>query len=57
MLDMEGDGQIAMISMQSGANAIQAYRVAQDGSMAVMDPKQTGLMAEGEGHRLRGGRL
>ena len=49
MLDMEGNGQIAMISMQSGANAIQAYRVAQDGSMAVMDPKQTGLMAEGKG--------
>jgi tetratricopeptide (TPR) repeat protein len=49
MLDMEGNGQIAMISMQSGANAIQAYRISQDGSMAVMDPKQTGLVAEGKG--------
>jgi tetratricopeptide (TPR) repeat protein len=50
MLDMQGDGERdIIISMQSGTNAIQAYRVAKDGSTVPIDAKQTGLMAEGKG--------
>ena len=49
MLDMQGDGERDIISMQSGANAIQAYRIAKDGSASPIDAKQTGLAAEGKG--------
>ena len=57
MLDMEGNGQIAMISMQSGANAIQAYRMAQDGSMVGDGSEADRSRGGGKGHRLRSRRL
>ncbi|MCU1295079.1 MAG: hypothetical protein JWP08_3929, partial [Bryobacterales bacterium] len=49
VLDMQGDGERDLISMQSGANAMQAYRIAQDGSASPIDAKQTGVTAEGKG--------
>lgn len=49
MLDMQGNGERDIISMQNGANAIQAYRIAKDGSVLPIDAKQTGLTAEGKG--------
>ncbi len=49
MLDMQGDGERDLISMQTGTNAIQAYRIAQDGTTSPIDAKQTGLVAEGKG--------
>jgi tetratricopeptide (TPR) repeat protein len=49
MLDLEGTGERDLISMQSGANAIQVYRLAADGSVTQLDAKQMGLVAEGKG--------
>jgi tetratricopeptide (TPR) repeat protein len=49
ILDLEGTGQKDIVAMQSGANAIQAYRIAQDGTPATIDAKVTGLALPGKG--------
>jgi tetratricopeptide (TPR) repeat protein len=49
VLDLEGNGQKDIISMQSGANAIQAYRVPADGTPIKIDAKATGLSLPGKG--------
>jgi tetratricopeptide (TPR) repeat protein len=49
ILDIEGNGERDLISMQSGANAMQAYRLAKDGSATSIDAKLAGLAAEGKG--------
>lgn len=49
VLDLEGNGQKDVISMQSGANAIQVYRVTRDGSVAAIDAKMMGLALPGKG--------
>jgi tetratricopeptide (TPR) repeat protein len=49
VLDLEGNGQKDIISMQSGENAIQAYRIAQNGTPTIIDAKATGLALPGKG--------
>lgn len=49
VLDLEGDGQKDIVSMQSGPNAMQTYRMAQDGTVSVMDTKESGLALTGKG--------
>jgi tetratricopeptide (TPR) repeat protein len=49
VLDLEGNGQKDIISMQSGANAIQPYRIAQDGTTIKVDAKAAGLTLPGKG--------
>jgi tetratricopeptide (TPR) repeat protein len=49
ILDLEGNGQKEIISMQSGENAIQAYRIAPDGTAVVVDAKAMGLIVPGKG--------
>jgi tetratricopeptide (TPR) repeat protein len=49
ILDMEGNGQKDIISMQAGANAIQVYRMTPDGAAVAIDAKEMGLELEGKG--------
>jgi tetratricopeptide (TPR) repeat protein len=49
VLDLEGSGQRDILSMQSGVNAIEAYRIAQNGISAMIDTKATGLSLPGKG--------
>jgi hypothetical protein len=49
VIDPENNGQKDIISMQFGANAIQAYRIATDGTPAKIDVKVTGLSLRGSG--------
>ena len=49
MLDMQGNGEKDLISMQTGANAVQGYRIAQDGLASPIDGKQTNLAVDGKG--------
>ena len=49
ILDLEGDGHKDIVSMQSGANAIRAYRIAPDGIQVEIDAKTTGLLVPGKG--------
>jgi Flp pilus assembly protein TadD len=49
IIDPEDNGQKDIVSMQSGANAIQAYRIATDGTPVKIDVKVTGLSLRGRG--------
>jgi tetratricopeptide (TPR) repeat protein len=49
ILDLEGNGQKDIISMQSGVSAIEAYRIAPDGRPVKIDAKVTGLSLPGKG--------
>jgi tetratricopeptide (TPR) repeat protein len=49
IIDLEGTGQKDVVTMQSGANAIQAYRIAHDGTSTTIDAKATGLALSGKG--------
>jgi tetratricopeptide (TPR) repeat protein len=49
VLDLEGTGQKDIISMQSGTNAIQPYRIAQDGTAIAIDAIAAGLALPGKG--------
>jgi tetratricopeptide (TPR) repeat protein len=49
VLALEGNGQKYIISMRSGENAIQPYRIAQDGASTMMDAKAAGLSLPGKG--------
>ena len=49
ILDLEGNGHKDIVSMQSGANAIQAYRIAPDGTQVEIDAKTSGLLLPGKG--------
>jgi Flp pilus assembly protein TadD len=49
ILDLEGNGQKDIVSMHSGANAIDTYRVSLDGALVKMDAKTSGLSLPGNG--------
>jgi tetratricopeptide (TPR) repeat protein len=49
VLDLEGNGQMDIISMQSGANAVQPYRIAPNGAPVMIDAKGIGLAIPGKG--------
>lgn len=49
IIDLEGTGQKDIVAMQSGANAIQGYRIAQDGTSTTVDAKAAGLALPGKG--------
>ena len=49
IIDLEGTGRKDIVAMQSGANAIHAYRIAQDGTSTTIDAKRTGLALPGKG--------
>ncbi|MFL6304624.1 MAG: FG-GAP-like repeat-containing protein [Candidatus Sulfotelmatobacter sp.] len=49
ILDLEGHGQKGIVSMQTGANAIQTYRIASDGIPVPIDAKTLGLTIPGTG--------
>jgi len=49
ILDLEGDGHKDIVSMQSGMNAIQAYRIAPNSKPVEIDAKISGLLLPGRG--------
>jgi tetratricopeptide (TPR) repeat protein len=49
ILDLEGNGQRGIVAMQAGANAIQTYRIASDGTPVKIDAKTLGLTVPGTG--------
>jgi hypothetical protein len=49
VIDLEGNGQKDIISMQSGTNAIQPYRITQDGTAIMIDATAAGLAIPGKG--------
>jgi tetratricopeptide (TPR) repeat protein len=49
LLDLKGNGETNIISMQAGRNAIQAYRIAQGGATTAVDTNLMGLAAPGKG--------
>jgi tetratricopeptide (TPR) repeat protein len=49
ILDVEGNGGKDIVEMQTGENAIQAYRIGTDGATTPIGAKQTGLTLEGKG--------
>ena len=57
ILGLEGNGQKGFVSMHSGANAIQTYRIGSDGIPVMTDAKAMGLTIAGRGCRPCGRRL
>ena len=49
ILGLEGNGQKGFVSMHSGANAIQTYRIGSDGIPVMTDAKAMGLTIAGRG--------
>jgi tetratricopeptide (TPR) repeat protein len=49
ILDLEGKGEKGIVVMQAGANAIQTYRIASDGTPVMIDAKTLGLTVAGTG--------
>ncbi len=49
LLDLPGNGEKEFISMQTGADAIQVYRITPNGAMVAIDTKETGLAVAGKG--------
>ena len=49
LLDLEGDGRKALVSMGSGGDAIHVFRLGATGQPEQVSSQQTGLAASGEG--------